>query len=204
MRHAAIGAALTLSLAWTLGCPGCQKPAGPEPAVAPVPAEPGPARSALEPGARGELQNIAANWQELAPLVAKDPLSFRAIEAKAWAMAGSADELLKLAERPAGSPALPPKGASPEEIRKLAFAVGAADDKLPEALRDIELVSINAKSLALAASNFDRPGVAGNWAKLDLVCKRLCGALSVPAAEKPAGPAAAPEKAPATAPSGKQ
>ena len=203
MRHAALLAVLALFSAWALTSSGCwKKSKAPAPAAAPAaPTEPKPAQLT---GTPGELQNIAANWRELQPEMDKNKLAFKVVAAKAWAIAGSVDQIMKLAERATGSPAVPPKGASAEEVRKLGFAVGMGDDKkIPEIFRDVELIGINAKNLAAAANGLDTDEARKWWEQLDHLCESVCGGVAPPAPAPAPAVAPAPTPAPKPAPEAK-
>ena len=202
MRHAAVLAVLALFSASALIPSGCWgKSKAPAPAAGGItpaaPTEPKPAQLA---GTPGELQNIAANWRELQPEMDKNKLAFKVVAAKAWAIAGSVDQIMKLAERATGSPAVPPKGASADEIRKLGFVAGMGDDKFPEVFRDVELIGINAKNLAAAASGLDADEARKWWAQLDHLCEGVCGGIATPAPAPAPAPAASPAPAPALRP----
>jgi hypothetical protein len=194
MRHAAVVAVLALFSAWALTSSGCwgqsKAPEPARPAAAPEP----PARTESLPGAAGEMQNIAVNWRELRKEMAKEQLAHKLIAAKAWAISGSSDQIMKVAERATGSPALPPKGASAEEVNKLAFTVGMGDDKVPEVLRDVELIGINAKNLGVAANGIDSPEVRKWWGQLDRLCESVCGGMVAPAPAPSTPPPAAGDK----------
>ncbi len=199
MKSAIVFAALASSAGCLLAFSGCGRKTaeGTGPAVGVVgspanPSAPAAPKSEPLPGVRGDLQNIAANWRELGPAMARDPLPFRIVEAKAWAIAASSNQIMKLAERTTGSPTLPSKGATPEEIGKLGFATGMGDDKVPEAFRDVDLIGINAKRLALAAGDFDSAETRKWWTQLDMLCRGVCAdaAPEAPASPVPETPAA--------------
>ena len=199
MRHAALLAVLALFSAWALTSSGCwKKSKAPGPAAGAItPAAPTEPKPAQLTGTPGELQNIAANWRELQPEMDKDKLAFKVVAAKAWAIAGSVDQIMKLAERTTGSPTIPPKGASADEVRKLGFAVGMGDDKVPDAFRDVELIGINAKNLAVAAGSFDTAETGKWWAQLDQLCQTVCSEVSPPVPAAQAQPKDSPKPPPA-------
>jgi hypothetical protein len=198
MRHAAVCAVLALAAGWALTSAGCKKSSGPDstPVVKPVPIAPAVERPAPATGASGELQSIAAGWRSLRADMAKTELPYRLIAAKGWNMAASVDQIMKLAERSTGSATVPAKGASPEEISRLAFALGMAEDKTPEFLHDVELIGINAKNLAASAGSMDGDETRKWWGQLDKLCQGVCGSLAAPAGETKPGA----EKPPANPP----
>ncbi|HOX07208.1 MAG TPA: hypothetical protein PK280_12460 [Planctomycetota bacterium] len=194
MRHLAFCAALTFFAAWALGTSGCGKPkagSGPAAGLTGV-SDGGPsaaAKTAPLPGSQGELQNIAGCWRELDAEMAREQLRFKVIAAKAWAMAGSSDQIMKLAERSTGSPAVPPKGSGAGEINKLAFATAMDDAKFAEVFRNIELIGINAKNLAVSAGDIDAAGTRKWWGQLDNLCRGVCAEIAPAPAPAPAAPA---------------
>ncbi len=155
----------------------------PTPAVGPVPAGPtGPIHS--------DLETIAVSYRQIGKLLKKKKLVFPTIEARSWLIAGKARELVDKYEHHRPIRGIDPKKAalSPELIKL----------KFPELIKDLDLVAINAKRLAMAAARWDAKEVRENFANLKKAADRCLPAPApAPVPAQPADPAD-PAKAPAS------
>ena len=161
-------------LALVSGLSGCKKPrdeaqddkGGGEPAAVEVKPVDVPAYLVSpekgEHPVRADLRIMALNCRQLSALLDKErDLAFREIEAKGWLIAGKAGGMVGWYKH--NNPTVKP-----------------ADR--PEFVRDLDLVAVNARRLALAAATWNAKAVRRDFANLDLAAKRCLPDLDVPVA----------------------
>jgi len=140
-----------------------------------------------------DLEVLSLNVHQLGKLLKKEELAFRVIEAKGWLIAGEAGDLVEKYEK-----VNPIKIESP---LKAEMAPEEVKIRAPGGIRDLDLVSINAKRLALGAATWDEKVVRKNFAKLKSAAGRCLPAAPVVKAQAPVAPApAGAPQAPAAVP----
>ncbi|MHC4916851.1 MAG: hypothetical protein ACYTGB_15310, partial [Planctomycetota bacterium] len=176
---------------------GCSKGGGKAPAAAGGPAAPQAGAPAEAPPAEAELvevfatgagdtelEKICVKYVQLRKLMRARNLRYRTIAALGWEIHNKSRELVaeyNFKTRPSSAQKLADdkKGDQPESDWA----------KLPRDVRELDLVAINARRLALAAGTLDGRKLGESYSKLKLIADRC---LPVPAERVPL-PAPAPE-----------
>jgi hypothetical protein len=193
-RKCAVVAAAFLAALALAGCgrkgagsgepPEAEQPADQPVVEAPEPVEPeGPATGT----GRTDLESLAIRYRQMAKLMAKEKPAYRTIEALGWRIAEKARFLVDKYEH-----ATTERGAAELDVRKKQVLPEHVWLRSPEAIRDLDLVSINAKGLALAAATLDHKVMRESFARLKRAADRC---LPEPMPLQPPKTAPAPEPA---------
>ncbi len=177
---------------------GCGQPPPPPTTAEPATTEPDPAQPVVvQPllarpvsGVQADLQDIALSYRQIGTLLKKKDLAFKTIEARSWLIAEKARDLVEKYEHRHPLREIDPRKAErhPELIKI----------KAPALIKDLDLVAINAKRLALAAAGWDAKEVREKFANLETAAERCLPAPPPP--PEPARPAGAEEPASPEAP----
>lgn len=137
---------------------------------------------------RTELEQIAVNCSQLQKLVGRNKLPFPAIEALGWRIHHKARNLVDGFEHRRREKAL----ADESKVVKLKEEEAPEHGwtKWPAPVRDLDRVAINAKSIAVAAANWNAGLVRERFASLRKVAVRCLPVVAPSVAERtPAEPA---------------
>jgi hypothetical protein len=178
-------AAAVLALAGCLA--GCgKKKSEPKPAAAGDQAAEEKAKAAWQPGedavptgeGRTELEKIAVNYRQLEKLLKRKKLPFRSIESLGWRISRKARNLVDGFENVRKEKAQAAEDKVPE--LKAQEQPEYPWSKWPQGVKDLDLVAINAKRLALAAGSWNEESVREKFANLQKAAGRCLPAPPPP------------------------
>jgi predicted small lipoprotein YifL len=116
---------------------------------------------------RTDLESLAIRYRQMAKLMAKEDPAYRTIEALGWRIADKARGLVDKYEH-----ASKERGPAEVDVRKKQVLPEHVWLRSPEAVRDLDLVSINAKGVALAAATLDRKAMRESFGRLKRAADR--------------------------------